>query len=417
MLSPVTGWIVDRYGGRWVIAGAGLTMAIALVFLSGLQALWQLYLFYAIGRGLSMSSVSNVGFVAVSNWFVRKRPMVIGLVMVSQRVGMGLLPLYVAVVISVAGDWRAGWIALAAVALVFGVVPPALLIRRRPEDLGLRPDGDPPLPRRESGPVPIVDEDDFTLREAVRTRAYWFMGIAVGLMMFTSGSINFHQIPFLVDRGFGSTDAALIVAVFSAVGALGGLIGGFLAARLTARRMLIISLIGMALGPLLLLQTEAFSTALVYAAVYGMFFGSGVAMNQAIYADYFGRTSLGVIRGSFQPVQLVLNAAGPFLTGLWVDRAGSYDLPFLVFSAVLLGSATLLILAPHPRRPESSSRAPSSSEPSSREPSSSEPSSPEPSSPEPSSRGPSSRAPSSPEPSSPEPTPPVNGPGSSGRAP
>ena len=83
---------------------------------------------------------------------------------------------------------------------------------------------------------------------------------------------------------------------------------------------------------------------------YGLFFGSTVAMNQAIYADYFGRTSLGVIRGSFQPVQMVLNAAGPFLTGLWVDQAGSYTLPFLVFSACLLAAGGLLVFAPVPRR-------------------------------------------------------------------
>ena len=351
VVSPLIGWIIDRYGGRWVITGAGLTMAIALAFLAGLDALWQLYLFYAIGRGVSMSAVNNVGFIAVSNWFVRKRPTVIGIVSVSQRVGMALLPLYVAVVISIAGDWRAGWIALVFVALVFGVAPPALLIRRRPEDHGLRPDGDPEPPPREDGLASVSGEHDFTLREAVRTRSYWLMGIAVGLMMLTSGSINFHQIPYLVDQGFQSTDAALVVTIFAAVGALGGLLGGFVATRFTARTTTIVSVGGMAIGPLLLLQTDAFPMAVIYAVVSGTFFGSTVAMNQSLYADYFGRTSLGVIRGSFQPVQLVLNAAGPFLTGLWVDQADSYRLPFLVFSGLLLGAAVLLLLAPHPRRP------------------------------------------------------------------
>ncbi len=352
VLSPPMGWVVDRFGGRWVIAAAGLTMAVALGALSGLQALWQLYLFYAIGRGLSMSAVSNVGFVAVSNWFIRKRPMVIGVVAVSQRIGMATLPVYAAVVISLAGDWRAGWLALGAVALVFGVVPPALFIRRRPEDLGLRPDGDPVPAAPTEGDPPAGDaEEDFTLREAVRTRAYWFMGLAIGLLMLTGGSINFHQIPYLVDQGLEGTAAASIVTVFSIVGAAGGLAGGFFATRVTARWTMVVSLVGMAVGPLLLLQTDSYPLALLYAVVYGVFFGSTVAMNQAIYADYFGRTSLGLIRGSFQPVQMVLNAAGPFLTGLWVDEVGSYDLPFLVFTGCLLAAAALLFFAPVPRRP------------------------------------------------------------------
>ena len=268
-----------------------------------------------------------------------------------------LLFCYLAMVISFAGDWHAGWLALAVVALIFGVVPPALFIHRRPEDIGLLPDGDP-VPSGQDSAALSVDDGDFTLREAVATRAYWFMGVAIGLMMLTGGSINFHQIPYLVDEGFGSTEAASIIALFSAFGALGGLVGGAFAERVTARRTLVISLLGMAIGPLLLLQVDAFGTAALYAVVYGLFFGSGVAMNQAIYADYFGRTSLGVIRGSFQPAQLVLNAAGPFLTGLWVDQAGSYNVPFIVFTCCLLVSAGLLFLAPIPRRPTLSGTAP-----------------------------------------------------------
>ena len=358
VLSPPMGWVVDRYGGRWVIAGAGLGMAIALALLSGLSAIWQLYLFYAIGRGLSMSAVSNVGFVAVSNWFIRRRPMVISVVAVAQRVGMATLPVYAALVISIAGDWRAGWLALALVAATVGVIPPALLIRRRPEDLGLRPDGDLGVSERADEPAaPAVGEVDFTLREAAATRAYWLIGVAIGLLMLTGGSINFHQIPYLVDQGIGRTAAASIVTVFSFVGAGGGLLGGYVATRITARWTMVVSLTGMALGPLLLSQAETFPVAVGYAVVYGVFFGSSVAMNQAIYADYFGRTSLGVIRGSFQPVQLVLNAAGPFLTGLWVDRAGSYDVPFIVFACCLLTCAALLAFASYPRRPARASTA------------------------------------------------------------
>jgi MFS family permease len=342
--------VVDRWGGRWVIAGAGLLMALALAALSGLHSLWQLYLFYAIGRGLSMTAVSNVGFVVVSNWFIRCRATVVGIVAVAQRAGMAFLPVYVALVFSITGDWRNGWLALALVALLFGVIPPALFIRRRPEDIGLLPDGDPIPDSLDDLPLD-VSEESFTLREAVHTRAYWLVGIAIGLLMLTGGSINFHQVPYLIDQGMGGTPAALVVTVFSLVGAFGGLLGGYLAVRMTTRRTMILSLVAMSFGPFLLAQTDTFAMAMVYAVFYGLFFGATVAMNQAIYADYFGRLSLGVIRGSFQPVQMVLNAAGPLLTGLWVDQSGSYTLPFFVFSGCLLLAAAALLFSPYPTKP------------------------------------------------------------------
>ena len=119
----------------------------------------------------------------------------------------------------IAGDWRAGWWALAIAALVVGVVPSAYFLRRRLEDLGMRPDGDPSPVLLAAQEAESPREEDFTLHEAVRTRAYWLMGIAIGLLMMTAGSINFHQIPYLRDQGLGGPEAAVIVTVFSIVGA------------------------------------------------------------------------------------------------------------------------------------------------------------------------------------------------------
>lgn len=348
--APFVGRILDRWGGRWVIVTAGVTMAVCAVALSQMSALWHLLLFFAIGRAVSVGAMSPAGFVATANWFIRRRSLVTGIVAVGPRVGMALFPIVVALVVDVTGSWRWGWIALAIIALAV-VAPSLLFMRRRPEDMGLRPDGDPEPPPEDDLPFAESLEADFTLREAVRTRAYWLVGISTGLVMFCGGSVNFHQIPHLVDQGLPRTEAAFIVTVFSGVGIFGAFFGGVIAQKFTMRWTMVGALVGMGASVLLLIDAASLPGALLYAVVYGMFFGVHVSLMQVVYADYFGRRAMGTIQGSFQPVLMSMNAAGPFLVGLWYDQVGSYDAAFVGF-AVLFGLAALaLALAPYPSRP------------------------------------------------------------------
>lgn len=347
--SPLTGWLIDRWGGRWVITGCALAMGGCMFALAGMDSLWQLLLFYAIGRALSVGTMSPAAFVAVSNWFVRRRAFVGGLVAAAPRVGMATFPLLAAVVIDVSGTWRAGWVALGIVILAVGVLPPALLLRRRPEDLGLLPDGD--AVRDDLSGLEAPPEVNFTLREASRTRAYWLLGGGISLVLFAGGSINFHQIPHLVDQDIPTTQAALVVTVFSTVGVVGALIGGSVASRITMRWTMALSLFGMAASIPLLIVSSNLALALLYALVYGTVFGSMVALNQVIYADYFGRAQMGLIRGSVQPLQLGMNAAGPFVTGLWFDATGSYVAPFSLFAVLFLLAGIAFAFSPYPRAP------------------------------------------------------------------
>lgn len=350
VVAPLVGSALDRWGGRWVIVGAGLTMAACALILSQMTALWQLLVFYSIGRAVSVAAMSPAGFVAAANWFVRRRALVTGIVAAGPRLAMAIFPVVVAVVIDASGSWRVGWVALACTAMLV-TVPALLFMRRRPEDMGLRPDGDP-APEPDAPDLPFaVPEVDFTLREALHTRAYWLVGLALGLIVFAGGSINFHQIPHLVDQGLSRTEAAFIVTVWSGVGVLGAFFGGVIAQRFTMRWTMAVSLVGMSGCILLLMNATSVPAALVYAVSYGSFFGVNVSLIQVVYADYFGRRSMGKIQGSIQPFQMAMNAAGPFLVGLWYDQTGSYNAAFISF-AVLFGCAALaLALAAYPKAP------------------------------------------------------------------
>lgn len=346
LAAPAVGWVLDRWGARWVITVAGLGMGLCLLALGGMATLWQFYLLYSLGRALAQGGINAASSVTISNWFIRRRASAVAIASVGQRLGMAVIPVLAAVMIQTAG-WRAGYLVLAAVALTVGVFPPAMLLRRRPEDVGLRPDG--LAPAGDGGEeLPPADDPDWSLRAAAGTRAYWLLGFAVALIMFSAGSVNFHQIPHLVDRGLSPTQAALIVTIFSVVAAGGGLAGGELARRVRARWTLAASMAGQAVSILLLTGVTGMVGAVVYAVCYGLFFGATVTLNQVIYADYFGRRSLGLVRGSFQPVQMAFNAAGPWVAGIWFGRAGSYDAVFQFFALTFLLAAALVALSTYP---------------------------------------------------------------------
>jgi MFS family permease len=317
-------------------------MAGCLLVLSGMQSLWQLYVFYSLGRALAVGALQVAAAVAVSNWFIRRRGFTLAIGNAGSRVGMATLPVMTAVVIGTAGDWRVGWVALAVVIVVVGVAPPMLLLQQRPEDRGLRPDGDG-APLVTGAATAFEAEPAWSLREALRTRAYWLIGGAIAVVLFGSGSVNFHTIPHLQDQGLSRTTAALIVTVYSLTSAVGGLLGGMLAMRWRARRTLMWSLVVMAAGIMVLLVADSVALAMVFAITFGLSFGSFVTLSQVIYADYFGRRSMGAIYGSSQPVQLTFNALGPYVAGVWFDHAGTYVVPFTAFALLfLLGAAGLM---------------------------------------------------------------------------
>ena len=295
-----------------MIALSGAFMAGCALLLGNVEVLWQFVALYTLGRAVATGAMHPTAFVAVANWFVRRRLFIGGIVSMAPRLGAAFVPLLATMVIAASGSWRAGWVALAIVALVAGL-PALLVMYRRPEDRGLLPDGDP-VPVGAAA-VAASTERAFTLREAVRTPAYWLVGAGTTLMVFVGPSINFHQIPHLMDRGLPGPQAAFIVTAGSVIGALGGVLGGIVAARITMRWTAVCSLLGMAGGTVLLLVADDLVGAVLFAIVYGVSFGAQLAINQMVYAKYFGRRSVGLIRSSFQPAQLTMSSAGPFAVG------------------------------------------------------------------------------------------------------
>ena len=351
VISPFVGRVLDRRGSRLVLAGGGAVMGACLIALAFTQTRWWFLLFYGIGRATAAGGTGLGTTVAASNWFVRDRGLALGVTLLGSRAGMAILPLAVQLVLLAVG-WRSAYVMLGALVLSLAVLPSLRYLRRRPEDEGLLPDGrPPPTPAQVTPAEPVVPtEEEWTLREAVRTPALWLLTLATSQMFLVGGAVNLHQMPHLVDRGLSSTAAVGVVSTFAVFGGIGGLLGGVAQRRWGARWTLTGSLVGTAAGLVLLIQADNVAFAYFYGAWYGLVFGSVVTMMQVIYAEYFGRESLGSIRGAVAPVQMVFNAAGPVLAGVAFDVTGSYSQIFWVYTGVLLLAAFWMALARPPRR-------------------------------------------------------------------
>lgn len=366
LLSLVVGPILDRYGPRMVSFWGILILSLGLGAITFVDTLWQFYLFFSIGRMVAVGVLSLAISVSVANWFVRYRGRAMGITRVGDRLGSALLPLMVQFLILALG-WRLAWGTLGIVVFLISGIPALIFLRRRPEDMGLLPDGAPMLPdgpgtgdrlKKESrGEASgTVAEPLWTRAQATRTRAFWMLTLISSLIPFQQAGINFHLYPFLTDQGFSETTSVLILSTVAVTGMVGAPLWGALTERFRIQHLMAANVVGNGLLFLALYWTILFKadgplgTGIIFllASLHGIFHGGRNPMLPVIWADFFGRRSLGSIYGLANPFYFAANAIGPIFAGLCFDLLGSYAFPFYFFVAVffLTGIVTLRMRPP-----------------------------------------------------------------------
>jgi MFS family permease len=346
--APFIGPYIDRWGGRWFMVGGMVAVGILLLMMALVDSLWQFYVLFGAGRAIVTAVLDIAIMVTIANWFIRHRGRATGLLMGGTRLAMSLMPLIVLLFLSIA-DWRAAFAALGVLVLIISVLPPYLLVRRRPEDMGLSPDGDRPLASERE--TRSQADPDWTVRQALHTRAFWLLLFGTSQMFFVGGATNISLASHLQDKGLSQATAVSVITVWATVGIAGGLLGGELRQRLSVRVALPIVMMATTVSLSLLIVIENVWMAYVFALWHGLFFGAMLPLNQIVFADYFGRWSIGAIRGVSAPVQWGLNAAGPVTAGLVFDSRGSYDSLFVVFIGLMLFGAALIFMAGKPPSP------------------------------------------------------------------
>jgi len=346
-LAAVSGRLTDRWGPRAVIATGGVFLGAGWIAMSATSAIWHPYVFYGVVAAVGMSTANVPCTATVARWFARRRGLATGLASAGGSFGAFCLPPIAQLLVSSVG-WRRAYVIFGAAILVtLNFLAP--LMKRDPEGLGLRPDGDPPteadVARPERG-------RDYTMRQAMRTRAFWVLFALFAATWIPIFAPLVHLVPLARGLGVDPLVAATLVSALGLAGILGRLILGGVSDRIGRRP---------AIGIGLLLQIAAFLGFAVAGALPGLYaasiafgfsYGAVGSLFPAIVADFFGRRQAGSLVGLLFAMSGSMAALGPLGAGFIYDRTGSYG-PAWVASAVLnLAALGLLAWARPPRRLE-----------------------------------------------------------------
>ena len=355
VLSPSLGRLMDRRGPRVVIElGVGL-MAAGLLLAPLVRQPWHLYATLGVLVGGGSVCLGYTGHALfLPNWFVRRRGLAISVAYSGVGVGSIILLPWLQDLIGRAG-WRASCWALGILILAL-LAPLNLLLRRRPEDLGLEPDGDdaPPGSPAANRTANVVDlawaAVDWTLGRAMRTTRFWWIMVGYFCGLFAWYAVQVHQTKYLVEIGFSPTDAAWALGVVSLAGIPGQIALGHLSDRIGREWVWTVGSLGFALCYLaLLLLRHAPTPTLLYLMVVsqGMLGYGLTSVVGAIPAEIFQGRHYGTIFGTLMLASIVGGAAGPWVTGALYDATGSYTLAFsLAIGSSVLSAVAIWLAAP-----------------------------------------------------------------------
>jgi len=345
-VSPLVGPLVDRRGPRLVMVLGVLSLAGGTAVLAAAQSAWHVLLGYGMVMAFGSVALGELtGDTTVARWFVRRRGRALAISTMGLSTAGIVLPLPTALLIQRL-DWRGAWLALGAVTLVLGLAATALM-RRRPEDHGLLPDGGETRDPRAVAAAPA--EVSLGARQAARTPAFWLLIVSTNLAGLGFFGVNLHLFSFITDGGLSAALAASVITYLYTLHTVAKPLWGLIAERVHVRYCIAGCYAGGALGVLLLVVGSGSVVWLVaFATVYGLTRGAQSFVTSLAWADYFGREAQGAIRGLASPFRHLSAAAGPVVGGVLYDATGDYRLAFVIFAASFLAGALVALAARPP---------------------------------------------------------------------
>jgi len=331
--------LVERYRIERIVMVGSVVGGICWLLLSLTPNLWYLYaLYFVIGAGMG----GGAGFVplgvVIANWFIRRRGTAMGIATVGIAMGAMLLTPLVGIIVENFG-WRMAYIFNGLIVLAIGI-PLALVLRTRPEDKGLLPDGDRPSEMMEE----VILQSSTHYMESgssqqnggltvwLRTLPMWLLCLGFALAHTAEISILVHEVPFITDMGIPVTAAAAALGFTGGMGGVGKITFGWLTDRLSTRYVVILCFLFQLVGALILMRTNTMAMVWLFVVIFGFAMGGMVTLMPLAIGDRFGTVAFGRIFGFVNLVVMLFSTAGPPFAGFMFDATGSYSTVLTTFA-------------------------------------------------------------------------------------
>ena len=360
LTGPIAGKLTDKYGPKKLIVVGAVIGAGGLMLLGVANAVWHLYVFYfVVGIGMSGAGFVPVG-VAISNWFDRRRGVAMGITMAGVSLGaIVIAPL--AHYLIVGTGWRMAFVILGAMCAVLIVIPVMFVMRNRPEDMGLLPDGARPVVNGEvserhsmsdpSGPGGISnnDESSWTLSMAFRSLPFWLVLATFFFAGIVVAGVLQHEVNILKGMGIPLAAASFALGLTGGIGGVGKVLFGFVADRFTPKYASILCIALQIVGLIILMMTHTTAMVWVFVFVYGFAMGGWLTLEPLITGQFFGMASFGTIFGWVLAAAAVGSGLGPIIMGAIYDATGDYFVGLVIFLGAYITSMTAILLARKPK--------------------------------------------------------------------
>lgn len=332
------GFLADRIGPRPVVLSGSVFMACGLALAASATSLETLYLAYGGGVGIGGGLMYVPSVSVIQRWFKRHRGLASGLAISGTGVGTLVVPFLAASMIGAVG-WRTTHYGLAVGVLVICGMASLFLVGT-PGQIGLAPDGDRQAP--EAGAQPLAGA---SLAEALSTRAFWLLYLA-SLVSSASVFITYvHLMPHALDNGIPAQRSITLVGALGVAGTLGRFLLGGMADRVGRRHALALMFVGLAAAMAWwLLVPATFATLMIYAIVFGAFYGGYITVLPVLTMDFFGGRRISSIIGFLYTSWAVGALGGPPLAGFLYEASGSYSHAILT-GDLFMGLAALACFA------------------------------------------------------------------------
>jgi MFS family permease len=344
------GRLVDRYGRRIMLTLAAFLLGASCLYNSFIGGPITLFIGFFLIRYFGQGSMTLIPNTLISQWFLKYRGRALSFAGLGGLIGAATFPPLINALIE-AYSWQSTWRIMGVVLILFFTPVAYIFVRNRPEDIGLQPDGGKvETEEPESGTAPSAQEDSWTLSEAIRTKAFWFVMICGAIPAMINTGITFQIFSILAHQGIDRMATAFVLSLIPLVSFSCSLLSGFIVERVKAHRMLSLAFLFNIAAPIILIFAHSYSVVILFAVAWGIAQGFMNIPMGIIWPNYYGRKYLGSIQGVTHTAGVIGSALGPIQFGWAYDQYGSYTGILIVSSFIWALGAALAFLAAPPKR-------------------------------------------------------------------